>query len=89
MDTTDAPQIIEHIKHGLNYTPYDVKWVPCSNRLVCMGIHPNSKGALQVFQLNKGNLELTSDLNLPHGVKCGTFAASSLEDRHIATGKHN
>lgn len=89
MDTTDAPQIIEHIRQQINYTPYDVKWVPCSNRLVCMGIQPNSKGALQVYQLNKGALELVTDCaNVPHGVKCGTFGASSLEQRHLATGDH-
>ena len=28
MDTTDAPQIIEHANKSLNFTPYDVKWVP-------------------------------------------------------------
>lgn len=40
MDTTDAPQIIEHIRKSVTCTPYDVKWVPCSARLVCMGINP-------------------------------------------------
>lgn len=89
MDTTDAPQIIEHINKSIGYTPYDVKWVPCSNRLVSMGIMPNSKGALQVYALNKGELELVNDMNnISHGVKCGTFGASSLEDRHLATGDH-
>lgn len=48
MDTTDAPQIIEHIHKAVQYTPYDVKWVPCSSRLVSMGIQPNAKGILQV-----------------------------------------
>ena len=48
MDTTDAPQIIEHIHKSVPFTPYDVKWVPCSSRLVAMGIQPNAKGILQV-----------------------------------------
>ena len=48
MDTTDAPQIIEHIHKSVNYTPYDVKWVPCSARFVSMGILPNAKGVIQV-----------------------------------------
>ena len=43
MDTTDAPQIIEHIHKGINFTPYDVKFVPCSARIVAMGIHSNAK----------------------------------------------
>jgi hypothetical protein len=47
MDTTDAPQIIEHINKQINFTPYDNKWIPFSKRFVSMGIHPNAKGALQ------------------------------------------
>jgi len=88
MDTTDAPQIIEHIHKPINYTPYDTKWIPCSARFVAMGIHPNAKGALQIYQMNKGALELVLDSQKPHGVKCGTFAASSIEARHLATGDH-
>eukprot|EP01041_Mallomonas_annulata_P011138 gene11138-23278_t len=88
MDTTDAPQIIEHINKSINFTPYDTKWVPCSARFVAMGIHPNAKGAIQVYQLNKGNIDLLENSQKPHGVKCGTFAASSIEERHLATGDH-
>ena len=89
MDTTDAPQIIEHIHKSINFTSYDTKWVPCSARFVAMGIHANAKGALQVFQLNNGDLELTSEHVTPSGIKCGTFGASSLEDRQLATGDYN
>lgn len=28
METTNAPQIIEHLYKSTNYTPYDVKWIP-------------------------------------------------------------
>jgi WD40 repeat protein len=88
MDTTDAPQIIEHVHKSIPYTPYDNKWIPCSARFVSMGIHPNAKGALHVYQLSKGGLELVADITKPHGIKCGTFGASSIEDRHLATGDH-
>lgn len=71
MDTTDAPQIIEHIHKSIQFTPYDTKWVPCSARFVAMGIHPNAKGALQVYQLNKGELELVTDSHQVSGIKCG------------------
>jgi len=37
MDSTDAPQIIEHINTPLNFTPFDVKWVPNSARLTVVG----------------------------------------------------
>ena len=37
MDTTSAPQLIEHINHSLSFTPFDVKWVPNTARLVAVG----------------------------------------------------
>lgn len=88
MDTTDAPQIIEHIHKSLTFTPYDTKWIPSSNRFVCMGIHPNAKGAIQIYQMNQGQADLTTDGVTSHGIKCGTFGASALEERHLATGDH-
>lgn len=88
MDTTDAPQIIEHIHKSVTYTPYDTRWVPFSARFVSMGIQPNSQGALHVFQLKDGELELLVAGKAQHGVKCGTFSASSAEQRYLATGDH-
>jgi hypothetical protein len=52
MDTTDAPQIIEHIRKSVTCTPYDVKWVPCSARLVCMGINPKVQTHTRSLLLN-------------------------------------
>ena len=40
METTDAPQMIEHKNVSLTYTPYETRWVPCSARFVCCGITP-------------------------------------------------
>ena len=88
MDTTNAPQIIEHIHKSLAFTPYDTKWIPCSAKLVALGIHPNAKGALHVYQLNSGDLELCTKGLTTSGIKCGTFGASALETRQIATGDH-
>lgn len=36
-----APKLIEHIHQTLDYTPFDVKWVPESARLVSLGVHPS------------------------------------------------
>ncbi len=83
MDTTDAPQIIEHIHKNVNFTPNDTKWIPSSARFVGMGIHPNAKGALNVYQLNNGDLENIVEGITANGIKCGTFSASSLEERNI------
>ena len=86
MDTTDAPQIIEHISHSLNYTPYETRWVPSSSRVVVTGVHPKGTGALQIYALQAGKCVLQSEASPPSGVKCATFGASSLEQRSIATG---
>ena len=86
MDTTEAPQIIEHLNKSLNFTPYDTRWVPCSARMVCLGITPKGKGALQVYEMSRGELSLVSESFKPQGIKCGTFGASSIEQRHIACG---
>lgn len=88
MDTTDAPQIIEHIHKSVNFTAYDTKWVPCSARFTALGIHANAKGALNIYQLNNGNLELLCEHKTSNGIKCGTFGASSLENRSIACGDY-
>mmetsp|Transcript_22301 Transcript_22301/g.64840 ORF Transcript_22301/g.64840 Transcript_22301/m.64840 type:complete len:363 (-) Transcript_22301:48-1136(-) len=88
MDTTEAPQIIEHVHKSLTFTPYDTRWVPCSARLVCMGITPKAKGTLQVFEMNSGELTLLSESQKPKGIKCGTFGASSFEERHLACGDY-
>lgn len=88
MDTTDAPQIIEHIHRNLTFTPYDTKWIPFSARFVALGIHANAKGALTVYQLNNGDLETLLEGRVAHGIKCGSFSASTVEQRHLATGDH-
>ncbi|GLE02377.1 hypothetical protein PINS_up011215 [Pythium insidiosum] len=86
MDTTEAPQLIEHINKSVSFTPNDTKWIPCSARFVAMGIYPKATGALSVFALRQGELQTVVELEKKHGIKCGTFGASALEDRHLATG---
>ncbi len=44
MDTTEAPQIIEHVAKSLTFTPFDVKWIPSSARFVLFGQSPGAKG---------------------------------------------
>jgi len=41
-----------------------------------------------VYQLNNGDLDLLVEGKTANGVKCGTFGASSIEERFIATGDH-
>ena len=36
-----------------------------------------------------GNPDIVKEIQTESGVKCGTFAASSIEERHLATGNYN
>jgi len=51
------PQIIVHVEKSLNYTVFDAKWVPCSAKFVVVGSHPRDTGALEVYELSKGELK--------------------------------
>ncbi|KND01686.1 uncharacterized protein SPPG_03481 [Spizellomyces punctatus DAOM BR117] len=84
--TLDKPQIITHVQKSLTYTAYDVKWVPLSARFVVLGQHARGTGALQVFELEHGDVNLVHETEKQHAFKCGTFGASSINNRHFATG---
>merc|ERR1719502_415316 len=88
MDTTSAPQIIEHIHKSLNYTPYETLWVPCSARFCSLGISTKAKGILQIYELSKGESEMKTKAMNATGNKCATFGHSSLESRSIAVGDY-
>eukprot|EP00899_Mesostigma_viride_P010662 jgi/Mesvir1/19598/Mv09896-RA.2 len=85
-DATDKPQILEHINKSLTITIYDTKWIPCSARFVCMGTYARSTGSIQVYELAGTELKLLSESEKKSGFKCGTFGASALADRYLATG---
>jgi hypothetical protein len=88
MFSTDAPQIIEHVNKPLAFTPSDVRWIPTSPRFVAVGVHPKGTGAVSVYEMAPDGLRLVADVVRPQGVKCGTFGASFLEDRHFAVGDY-
>mgnify|MGYP001223752615 CR=1 FL=1 len=77
MDPTDAPQIIEHIHHNIDFTPYVTRWEPCSARMVGLGIAPRGHGVLNVYELSKGDLKVVKEKQAPNGFKCATFGASN------------
>ena len=51
-----------------------------------MGSYPRATGCLQVYELDGTALKLTKEKETKAGVKCGTFGASGLAERHLATG---
>lgn len=86
MGTLEKPQIICHIEHPLNFTIYDVKWIPSSARFVVIGSLPTNAGIIQTYALSKGKVEKVAEFMKGCPFKCGTFGASSLRNRHLATG---
>ena len=81
METTDAPQIIEHLKKTLTFTPFETRWIPCSARFVLLGQHPKSTGSLQIYELKGG------ELNLVHEVRLFFSISNSLiQQRILKTG---
>uniref|UniRef100_A0A8C9RKN9 Dynein axonemal assembly factor 10 n=1 Tax=Scleropages formosus TaxID=113540 RepID=A0A8C9RKN9_SCLFO len=82
----EKPQIIAHIQKSLNYTVFDSKWIPCSAKFVCMGSLARGAGVLQLYEIQRGEVHLLKEIEKAKPIKCGTFGATSLQQRHIATG---
>lgn len=81
-----AQHIFPHVRQSLPCTIYDTKWIPSSARFVGIGSYPRQTGTIQVFGLNKGKLEKLHEFEKKSALKCGTFGASTIEERHLATG---
>lgn len=86
MDTTNAPQIIEHLNLSLTMTPFDVKWIPGSAKFILCGQAPKATGLLHVYQLNKTELKKTFEIEKQFGFKCSTFGASQTGELQVALG---
>ncbi|XP_057704184.1 dynein axonemal assembly factor 10 [Corythoichthys intestinalis] len=80
------PQIIAHVQKSLNYTIFDCKWIPCSSKFVCLGNFPRGTGVMQIYEMQHGEAQLIKEVEKAKPIKCGTFGASSLCQRHLATG---
>lgn len=62
----DKPQIILHADVSLNYTVFDTKWIPVSTKFVSLGTHAKGEGALQVYEISGGKVQLISDVCMKH-----------------------
>ncbi|XP_077995639.1 dynein axonemal assembly factor 10-like [Glandiceps talaboti] len=82
----DKPQIIAHVQKSLNYTLFDSKWIPCSAKFVVLGCHARQTGAFQIYEISHGDVKLIHETEKTKAFKCGTFGASSLQQRNFATG---
>lgn len=86
MSALEKPQIICHQEQSLNFSIYDVKWIPSSAKFVVIGSLPTNSGIVQTYALSSGKLEKIDEFKKGHPFKCGTFGATSLRNRHLATG---
>ena len=80
------PVITECFSKSLTYTPFDVKWLPYSSKIVVTGQTPRSSGIVQIYNFQEGKLELFSEFLKPNGFKCSTFGSSSFSSRDLAVG---
>lgn len=90
MDTTAAPQIIEHIRQSVDFTVTDTKWIPGSARFAVSGVAPKGTGVVRIHQLEDGkaNVVFSLDHAFKTGVKCMTFGHSRLDARQVALGDY-
>ena len=86
MEALAKPQIICHAEKVLDYQIHDVKWIPCSSRFVSIGGKSSGAGVIEVFELTENGVKKLSEFGKKEHFKCGTFDASSLRNRHLATG---
>jgi hypothetical protein len=78
MDTTNAPQIIDHHSSSLDFTPYDTKWVPGTAQFVLGGQTMKATGILKMYRLTPEKLadELTVVSLHPRSMKARESRAS-------------
>lgn len=86
MDTTEAPQIIEHLGRSIGFTPYETKWIPETSKFLLCGEHPKATGIIEINQITKGEMKVLHKMDLAKGVKSGTFAASPSNHSCFAFG---
>lgn len=86
MDTLQKPQIISHVEKSLNYSISDVKWIPSSAKFVTLGGNANGTGIIEIYALNPDGIEKVKEIIKKEQFRCGTFDASNLRNRHLATG---
>lgn len=86
MADLEKPQIVELASRSVNYTLFDAVWVPSAARFIALGNYARGTGAMEVCALEGGKIVKKAEYEKPAAIKCGTFGASSFEERHMATG---
>lgn len=79
-------QIIEHITEPVDYSVFDVKWVPSTAKFLSIGSNSNGTGVLQVFEMNENKVDSVFKLDRPKALKCCSFGVSELGRSKVAIG---
>lgn len=69
MDTTNAPQIFEHITESLDFTPFAAGWLGHTPRLAVMGQTPKMEGVLRILKMEKNKFKELSKMSFGKGFK--------------------
>ena len=75
-----------HVHKEVQITTYDTKWIPSSARFVVLGSYARATGCIQIYELSGNDVKLAKELETRTSFKCGTFGASGLAERNLATG---
>ncbi|KAI8969839.1 WD40-repeat-containing domain protein [Pilobolus umbonatus] len=78
-----SPTITHLLDKKLSFSPYAVKWIPCSARLCTVGATSQGTGRLSVYSLVNKQLELQQEVGTNSALRCGTITGQS---RQFATG---
>jgi len=82
----DNPQIITHIQKSVDFTLFDVRWIPSSAKFALLGTLPRGTGSISIYELDKTEVKLVKQIEKSKAFKCGTFGGSRLENRYLSTG---
>jgi WD40 repeat protein len=77
-DNLDKPQILVHAHLPLDFTPYDVKWLPTTASLSVVGQAPNATGKIQTYSLAASKLILERTVTRPFAIKCCSYVGDKL-----------
>lgn len=80
------PQIVEYIAESVDYSIFDVKWVPNSAKFVSIGANANGTGTIQVFEMSQNKVVEVAKIDRPKALKCSSFGVSELGNSRVAVG---
>lgn len=79
-------QIFEHVSASVDYSVFDVKWVPNTAKFLAIGSKPNGSGVIEVFEMNENKVDSVIKLDRPKALKCCSFGVSELGRSKVAVG---